>query len=429
MKIVHLVPGSGGSFYCGNCMRDSVYVNALRDLGNDVIMLPLYLPLNENDYGNFGDNKVFFGAVSLYLKQQVSWLRNMPNWLEKLLDSPILLRLAAKKAGSTRASGLEEMTISMLKGEEGRQKQELKQLVTWLNTEEHKPDIIHLSNALLIGMAHQLKKELQVPIVCSLQDENVWLDVMDEPYRTTCWEMIEERSAHVDAFVSASHYFSAFIQTRIQLPVKKIFTVRAGIDINQYHQRTEVPNIPCIGFLSRLCESNGLELLIDAFILLKKNAKHSTLQLKLTGGKTGDDHDFLKRMHKKLAKYKLLNDVEFVHNFYGEARHTFLKQISVLSVPVLIGEALGLYQLEALASGIPLVQPNLGAFPEIIKATEGGWIYEPNTSEALADALNEALSNSDELFKRGQNGRRNLEHKFNSKMMAGDIVEVYETLI
>ena len=123
MKIVNIVPGFGGSFYCGNCLRDSSYVKSLRDAGHDAVTLPIYLPLTLNGEHQ-QDTPVFYGAINIYLKQQFPFLRNMPKWMEKFFNSPSFLKYAAKKAGSTRAEGLEEMTISMLQGHEGYQKEE-----------------------------------------------------------------------------------------------------------------------------------------------------------------------------------------------------------------------------------------------------------------------------------------------------------------
>ena len=41
-----------------------------------------------------------------------------------------------------------------------------------------------------------------------------------------------------------------------------------------------------------------------------------------------------------------------------------------------------MYQLEALASGIPLVQPSVGAFPEIIEATGGDEIWDDENTKS-----------------------------------------------
>lgn len=177
MKIISIVPGFGASFYCGNCLRDGVFVKTLRSLGHDSVLVPVYLPLSYDKNDKSADIPVFYGAVNIYLKQNFRFLRNMPSWLERFFDSGPILKYAAGKAGSTRATGLEEMTLSMLMGSEGFQTEELTQLINYLKHRE-KPDIVHLSNSLLLGLVKKIREDLNVPVICSLQDEDVWIDGM-----------------------------------------------------------------------------------------------------------------------------------------------------------------------------------------------------------------------------------------------------------
>ncbi|WP_372936446.1 hypothetical protein, partial [Mariniphaga sediminis] len=162
MNIIQIIPGSGGSFYCGNCLRDSKYFNALRAEGHQVTKIPMYLPLFADEH-DISDVPIFYGAISTYLKQVFPVFRKAPKWFDNLLNSKPMMKLAASMAGSTRASGLEDMTISMLLGEQGKQKEELEHMVSWI-AEHCKPDIIHLSNALLLGLAKRLKEKIGVPV-------------------------------------------------------------------------------------------------------------------------------------------------------------------------------------------------------------------------------------------------------------------------
>ncbi len=428
MKIVNIVPGFGGTFYCGNCLRDSVMVKTMKDRGHDAITLPVYLPLTMEDDPNETEMPVFYGAVNIYLKQNYKMFRHMPGWLEKFFNSQPILKYAAKKAGSTRAGGLESMTISMLKGADGFQKAELQQLIDFLRDHE-KPDMVHLSNALLTGLAGKIKEELNIPVVCTLQDEDVWVDAMDEPHRQRIWDLLHENIANVDVFVAVSHYFGGIMQKKMNIPDEKLEVVRIGVDPERYHVNVPDTETPAIGYLSRMSKSNGLEILIDAFIQLKDQSRFKNLRLRLSGGMTGDDKPFIRKQVKKLKKKNYLKDVEFVDNYSGEHLLSFFQSMTVLSVPVLKGEAFGLYQLEALASGIPLVQPALGAFPEVIEATGGGAIYKPNTAEALASKLEEVLSNSENLMHMSRMGREATEGDFSSYAVINNMTEVYNKII
>jgi len=426
MKIVNIVPGFGGTFYCGNCLRDSGFVSALRKAGHQAMILPVYLPLTIN--GDVQDTPVFYGAVNIYLKQIFPLLRHMPGWMEHMLNSAPLLKIAASKAGSTRAHGLEELTESMLMGKEGQQGKELDELVHFLKHHE-KPDVVHFSNALLLGMARQIKEEVGVPVVCSLQDEDVWVDAMEESWRERIWQLMAEKSKDVDAFVAVSSYFADVMQEKMHIPQNKIHVVHIGVKPEQYICSPPASSPPAIGYLSRICEENGFEILVDAFIRLKAEPRFSDLVLKATGGMTGDDKSFLNRQLKKAEQKKLSKSIQIIPDFTPESLTGFFKSLSVLSVPVLKGEAFGLYQIEALASGVPLVQPDLGAFPEIIKATGGGVLYHPNTADALAEKLAEVLSDPVRLGQMSSTGRKSVEEKFDCKKLTKKMLEVYGQVI
>ena len=156
-------------------------------------------------------------------------------------------------------------------------------------------------------------------------------------------------------------------------------------------------------------------------IIIYKNTK-----LRLAGGKTGDDKAFINKQLKKLKKKGYQEDVELIDDFSPKALPGFFKGLTVVSVPVLKGEAFGLYQLEAMASGIPVVQPALGAFPEIVESTGGGLIYRPNTPSALASSFAALFSDPFKLQKMSLDGRTAVTTNFNTKALTEKMVEIYE---
>jgi len=424
MRILHIIPGSGGSFYCGNCLRDSKYVNALQDMGHEVIKIPMYLPLfaHETDTGQV---PVFYGAISIYLKQMFPAFEKAPKWFDRLLNSKPMLKMAANMAGSTDSPGLSEMTISMLRGEHGKQHEELERMIHWIR-DHYKPDVIHLSNALLSGLAPKIRAELGVPVFCSLQDEDVWVDVMKPQFRQEAWDLMSENGKSIAAFISVSHYFSGLMKEKIKIPEEKLPTVHLGVDPADYEPVIVDRKPRNIGYISRMCEENGLEVLVEAFIALKKKPGHEEVNLILTGGSTGADKKFLSRIRRKIRQAGLEEAVEFHRDFEEEGRREFFRKVSLVSVPVLNGEAFGLYLLESMASGVPVIQPSLGAFPEIIGETCGGMIYGPNLSEILADTLAKALGNPDQLAGMSRSAIQGVNDRFNIFRHAEELVKVYE---
>jgi len=424
MKIMHIIPGSGGSFYCGNCLRDSKYVEALRASEHEVVKLPMYLPLFADEHDLNRDMPVFYGAISIYLKQLFPIFRKAPAWVDRMLNSKPMLKMAASMAGSTRAKGLEEMTVSMLLGEEGQQKDELMKMVDWI-AENCNPDVIHLSNALLIGLAHQLSEKMNVPIVCSLQDEDVWVDVMTPEARDEVWKLMSAKAENISAFIAVSDYYAEEMKQKMNLPESKLSGIHIGIFPENYSFQLPSEKGRNIGYVSRMCEENGLDILIDAFIELKTNPEFDDVNLILTGGSTGDDKKYLKNIKKKIGKKGLLGNVEFHDDFEEDGLKEYFKKVSLISVPVRNGEAFGIYLLESMASGVPVVQPALGAFPEIINLSGGGAIYEPNEPSVLANTLKEILMDTEKLDQLSRDARAGVEKHFHVNGQVKKMLKVY----
>ncbi|UCE41355.1 MAG: glycosyltransferase family 4 protein [Candidatus Aminicenantes bacterium] len=425
MKIAYVTPGHGLQFYCQNCFRDTALLQSLSSLGHKVIKVPMYLPSGMETPADVAVTPVFYGAVNIYLKEKLPFYRSAPVWIERLLDSPSLLHLAAKKSGSTRPTGLEEMTLSMLEGEKGRQASELDHLIQHLR-DNVGPDVVHLSNALLLGLAHRLKADLGAGVVCSLQDENEWVDLMGIDYQKKVWKLMAEKAVDVDFFVSASQYYADKTQEQLKLPGDRIKVIHGGIDLEGYEKSTLPFDPPVIGYLCRLSEYFGLDILVDAFMALKEDNRFRDLKLHLTGGYSGDDKPFLNGQMKKIAEHGFKDDVILFDDFCKSSRVAFLKSLTLLSVPVPTGEAFGAYQVEALAAGVPVVQPNVGCYPEFVEKTQGGLIYEPNTGEKLASAMASLLSDPDKIRKLGDQGRRVVLENFSMDHMAKNIAGVYE---
>ncbi|NOR86690.1 MAG: glycosyltransferase, partial [Bacteroidales bacterium] len=312
-----------------------------------------------------------------------------------------------------------------LLGKDGNQNDELQELIDFLKVHE-KPDVVHLSNALLLGLTKQIREQLNVPVVCSLQDEDVWVDAMNDHYREKVWNLMSEKAEEVDAFIAVSDYYAQEMKSKMKIPDNKMHVVPIGIDseIYQYKKPAEKPQV--IGYLSRMYKEHGFGLMIDAYIKLKQVPKHKDVLLKLSGGYTADDKKFVKKQIKKLKKAGIFQDVEFIEDYLAEERYKFFNKISILSVPVLKGEAFGTYQLESMACGIPIVQPDLGAFSEIVDQTKGGVIYSPNTADALAQKWMEVLADPQQILNMSEEGKKAVAKKYAIDAVSKKVSDIYE---
>ena len=423
LRIVQITPGAGKMF-CGACLRDNALVMALRKLGHAAMMAPLYLPLTLDEEDQSAGTPIFFSGINVYLEQQSALFRHAPGWLHQALASPTLLKWASGAAAKTRPMDLGAMTLSMLRGEEGNQARELEDLIDWLRAE--KPDVVSLSNALLVGMARRIKAELRVPVLCSLQGEDWFLDALPSPDRERAWQTAAERAADVDLFISPSRYFADLMQRRLKLAPERVRVLANGLNLDGYAAAPDQSDVqpPVLGYFARMCREKGLETLVNAFIVLKKRGRVGNLKLRIGGSCGPADQGLVDDLRARLQAGGLLADVEFCPNLSRADKQAFLRSLSVFSVPAVYGEAFGLYVIEALACGVPVVQPHHAAFPELIAATGGGLLCAPGDEPALADAIESLLLDPARARSLGEAGQKAVREKYGIETMARQMAEL-----
>ncbi len=438
MRIVQLTPGTG-NFHCGGCLRDEALIKALRQRNHDAVMLPLYLPTvldsdHRNDdstapSGSAAEVPVFFGGVNVYLQQKSGLFRHTPRWFDRFWDNRWLLKKAAARSGMTRARDLGEMTVSMLQGRHGRQVKELDRLLDWLEN-QGKPDVVCISNALLLGMAGSIQDRLGVPVVGTLQGEDGFLDSLPEPWRQDAWALVAESARKTDALIAVSPYYGKIMSDRLGLSLDAIDVVQNGIDASDMpaerrHEQTGLT----LGYLARLCEVKGLRMLVEAFIRLKQRPELNDLRLLAVGAATASDEPLIDELKQRLADAGHEDDVEFRRNVGRAEKIAALREMSVLSVPAEYGEAFGLYVVEAMACGVPVVQPDHAAFPDLISATGGGILYRCGDVASLTDQLDGLLRDAERRTALGTAGARSVRERFSHHNMAEGIERVLQRTI
>lgn len=405
-------------------MRDNTLVENLRGLGHDALIAPLYLPfkLEEGKAHDDAVAEVHMGGINVYLQQVAPWLKRLPRFMANALDSPRLLRLVSSRSNMTDPSGLGPLTLSVLRGEEGRQVGEVDKLVRWMETLKT-PDVVILSNAMLLGLARRIRKELGRPVVCTLQGEAPFLDALQPEQARACWETLAERASDVDAFLPVSRYTAELMSERMSLDPARVHVVPNGIELDGFGPAAAPPERPTIGFLARLCADKGLPALVDAFLELRRRQSVPGLRLLAGGVCLAGDEALVRKQERKLRAAGAAEDAEIRRGLTREQKIELLRSSSVLSVPAEYGESFGLYLLEALACGVPVVQPRLHGFPEVLEATGGGVLYEPG-GPALADALEGLLTDPERARALGAAGREAVARDFTAERMARDVARV-----
>jgi glycosyltransferase involved in cell wall biosynthesis len=163
---------------------------------------------------------------------------------------------------------------------------------------------------------------------------------------------------------------------------------------------------------------------VEAFIRLKKREGLRDLKLRVGGSCGPTDRVVVDEARRALARAGVLGDVEFCPNLSRAEKLAFLRTLSVFSVPATYGEAFGLYVIEALASGVPVVQPDHGAFGELLAATGGGVLCQADDPEALAGALAGLLLAPERARALGRAGQAAVRQRYTVDIMAREVAAV-----
>ncbi len=403
MRIVQLTPGSGDNFYCENCLRDLTLVRAMQRAGHEMTLVPMYLPIAMDQQVEKAAAPLFMGGLNVYLQQKFSLFRKTPRWLDKCLDNPKLLTRLGKLAGMTTAKQLGQTTVSMLQGTHGKQQKEIARLTDWLAGLDDKPEVIIVSNILLAGLAPAIKEKLDVPVVCLLQDEEDFLDMLPPTYAKQAWQLVAHQSQSFDLFISVSEFYKRKLARRLEIDPNRMLAMPMGLEPGAFTP-SPPPEVPTVGYLSKMCYDHGLDILINAVHLLRRDQRLKNIKLRITGGSSSADATFLDNMRSRISTLRIDDHVEFVEDYQLQSRRQFLESLSLMVLPTRKPLAYGLCALESLAAGRPFVTPDLGVFTEIANNTGAGILYEPNNAVKLAETLRPLLVSPPLLAQLGQQG-------------------------
>lgn len=428
MKIAYIAAGAAG-MYCGTCIHDNTLAAALQRTGHDVALIPTYTPIR-TDEADVSIDRVFYGGINVYLQQKSALFRHTPWMLDRLFDSPSLLNGLSRLSASTSAKDLGSLTVSVLQGEEGQQKKELAKLVKWLK-ESYQPDLVQLTNSMFVGFAREMKRALGVPILCALQGEDIFLEDLIEPYRSQALKLMQARAAEVDGYIAPCQYYADFMAEYLHIPANKIDVVHLGLNLSEHGTREKsVADTPfVVGYLARICSEKGLHLLVDAFYRLTNRFGSDNLQLKVAGYLGKNDEPYLEKLVKQIGAWGLSDAFDYWGEVDRHQKIDFLNSLHVLSVPTTYKESKGLFILEALANGIPVVQPRHGTFPELIAATGGGILVDAESPNAIAEGISQLMNDRDHREQLGQQGKEAVHRGFSDDVMAETTLAVYQKYI
>lgn len=442
---IAIVTAGGAGMFCGSCMHDNTLANALLAAGADVSLLPTYTPIRV-DEKNRSEKTVHLGGLNVYMNSRFRWWRSLPQTFKRWFDRPGVINFATRFGVSNDAQQLGELTVDMLAGELGSQRLAIHELTNHLIA--LKPDVICFSNALLSGVLRTLKSQFSGPVCCLLQGDDIFLDELPEKFRMQTLSMLQERTAQFDGYIVHSEYYKNFMSELLALPREKFHRIPLGIDLTGYgdspkqmqkENETQKNKRWTIGYFARICPEKGLHRLIEAFEIFHRD--HPETALKIGGALVKRDAEYFKTILQSAQQFG--DAFEYLGSPTTRAEKIeFFKSLDLFSVPTTYHEPKGISILEAMASGVPVVQPAHGAFPEILAATNAGWLVEPGGSStpndstdanefaaALATVFRTAKNNETERQQFAQNGYNNVRKFYSAQKMAENILQIFRQLI
>lgn len=438
IKVVYLTAGAGGMF-CGSCMHDNALTRSLVRRGWDVQLIPAYTPIR-TDESDASVDQVFFGGINVFLQQKIPLFRYLPASLDRFLDNPKLIRRVTAKAMDTDAKTLGKLAVSMLKGMDGNQRKEVRRICRWLTKTQ--PQLMVFTNVLIGGCIEEIKQKLGLPIVVTLQGDDVFLDSLQEPYRTQALARIKEIATYVDGFLVHSKFYRDHISDYLDIPVEKFHVTPLCLELDDFasmrqlddrsaHESTISDNsqIRNLGYLARLAPEKGLHHLVDAFIELKKNNDNPNLRLRIAGWLSPQNRDYANSQFEKLDNAGLQNEYEYVGSIERDLKLEFLKSLDLFCVPTQFLEPKALYALESLAAGVAVLAPDHGAFPELAESTQGIRLFPANDVNALSQSIVSLLADDTTRIQLAQRGQANIFEHRNALSMAIDTGRVFHQIM
>lgn len=422
LRVAYLTAGAAGMI-CGNCLHDNTLARALMKQGVAIQLLPTYTPIRTDEMDS-SLPRVFLGGVNVYLNQTVPGYHWLPRWLKRWLDAPAVVRWLTQGAPSVDAKQLGPLTISMLRGDFGVQRGAIGELCDYL-VSEVRPHLVVLTSSLLSGCIPAIRRATGARVLVTLQGDDLFLDQLPELYRARAIAEIRQRLDSAQGCLAHSAFYADFMARYLGIARSFVQLVPLGIETSDFAVTTASEPVEfTIGYLARLAPEKGLHVLVDAFLELRKRAEFQRARLHVAGWLGPQQKSYWAEQEEKLKQAGAGDDYRYFGEVDRAGKIDFLRKLSVFSVPTVHPEPKGLFALEAMAAGIPVVLPDAGAFPEMIASTGGGLLFPSGNAVQLAERFAE-MADRDMRRKLGEEGRRAVLANRNAESMARETLAVW----
>ena len=198
--------------------------------------------------------------------------------------------------------------------------------------------------------------------------------------------------------------------------------VKLGIDAEGIEMKKSWKKTRQILFLSRVHVKKGINFLIEAAEILRKELNGYKIVVAGEG-----DVEYVATLKQQIVDKGLQDIVQLIGGVYGDKKWELFKTSDFFVLPT-HSENFGLAIAESLASGTPVITTIGTPWNDLNDFHAGAWI-EIGT-QPLVDAMRKFLAMTDEeLEQMGRNGRKLIETKYSAKVMAEKMMEVYHSIV
>ena len=385
-------PPAPGACTAASCLRDNALAAELMARGHDVVAAAR-LHADAHRRGERQRLAASSSAASASTSQQhVAALPQDAGDPRLLWDTPAVIRAATGRGVSVDPELLGELTVSMLRGEEGHQAKEFAQAAALLERAAALRRVDAADVAARLRSRRRCARELRRPVVCTLQGEDLFLEGLPSPTGSSRSALIRRaRGRRRRASSRRATTTPTFMAGYLGLPRAAVADGAARHPLRRLRARAarEPRPAPSRSATSRaIAPEKGLHLLAAAYIRMRRELGLQPSRLEAAGYLAPEHRTYLDGVDAGARGRGPRGRVPLPRDARPRRRRSrFLQGLDVLSVPSPYAEPKGLYLLEALASGVPVVEPRHGAFPELVEKTGGGVLFEPGKVRDLAEQL------------------------------------------
>ena len=198
--------------------------------------------------------------------------------------------------------------------------------------------------------------------------------------------------------------------------------VKLGIDAESIAMKTSWKKSKQLLFLSRVHVKKGINYLIEAADILRDELQGYKILVAGEG-----EADYVASLKLQIMDKGLQDIIQLIGGVYGDKKWELFQTSDFFVLPT-NSENFGLAIAESLASGTPVITTVGTPWNDLNSSNAGAWI-EIGT-QPLVETLRRFLSLSDEeLETMGKNGRKLIETKYSAKVMAEEMMEVYQSIV